>query len=119
MSALLSPFVGSIPRGMFRCPSLLRLANGMRCQNCGREDGTVVAAHSDEQAHGRGKDNPAHDCFHAWLCARCHFWYDHASTGRDPTKVYDCTREDKHLMFMRAMHRTLLELWRLGLVRVA
>lgn len=108
-----------LSRGMFRCPKLTALANGMRCQNCGAEDDTIVAAHSDLQEHGRGKDNPSHDCFHAWLCVRCHHWLDHGSVGRDPSKLYECTREGKRDMFFRAMHRTWLELWRRKLVVVA
>lgn len=108
-----------LPKGMFRSPRLLALARDQVCQNCKAQDGTVVAAHSNGQAHGRGKDNKAHDCFFAWLCIRCHDFYDRASTGMDPTGVYKPTREDKQEMFVRAMHRTWFELWRLQLVKVA
>jgi len=106
-------------RGMLRIPALLKYAKGMPCQNCRADDGTVVAAHSNMQEHGRGKDNPAHDCFHAWLCVRCHSWLDHGSVGLDPTGLYEPTRAGKVEMFMRAMCRTWYELWRRNLVRVA
>lgn len=118
MSEAMTRWMGPIQRGMFRCRKLLDDAKGKRCQNCGAADGTVVCAHSDEQGHGRGKDNPSHDCFTAWLCVRCHSWYD-AGRGSDPTGVYDDTRDDKRLMFRGAMDRTTLERWRLGLVRTA
>jgi len=108
-----------IERGMLRVPALLKLAKGMPCQNCRAEDGTVVSAHSNMQEHGRGKDNPSHDCYNAWLCGRCHAWYDHGSFGKDPSGLYEPTRIDKAEMFLRAMLRTWLELWRRNLVRVA
>lgn len=107
-----------IARGMFRNVTLLATARGMPCQNCKAEDGTIVSAHSNEQEHGRGKDHKSHDCFFAWLCNACHFFYDHASTGMDPTGTWKAIREDKKAMFMKAMHRTWLELWRLGLLKV-
>lgn len=108
-----------LDRGMVRIRALLDLARGQRCQNCGADDGTTVAAHSDEQEHGRGKDLQAHDCFHAWLCVRCHHWYDHGSVGKDPTDTFECTRQGKREMFRRAMDRTHLEHWRKKHVRVA
>lgn len=108
-----------LDRGMVRIRALLDLARGKPCQNCGADDGTTVAAHSNDQEHGRGKDLQSHDCFHAWLCVRCHHWYDHCGFGLDPTKTFEPTREGKRQMFRRAMNRTLLELWRRKLVRVA
>lgn len=108
-----------LERGMVRIRPLLDLANGRTCQNCGADDHTIVAAHSNEQEHGRGKDLQSHDCFHAWLCVRCHSWYDQASVGLDPTKTYQPTKEEKSKMFNRAKDRTTLELWRRKLVRVA
>lgn len=107
-----------LARGMFRNATLLAAARGMVCQNCKADDGTIVSAHSNEQEHGRGKDSQSHDCFFAWLCNRCHYFYDHGSTGMDPTKTWKATREDKRAMFMKAKDRTLLELWRLGKLKV-
>lgn len=108
-----------LERGMLRIRALLDLAKGKPCQNCGADDNTIVAAHSNEEKHGRGKDLQSHDCFHAWLCIRCHSWLDSASVGKDPTQTFECTREGKREMFRRAMDRTTLELWRRRLVRVA
>ncbi len=110
-----------LPRGMFRSRALLDLAHGVdRCMNCGAiSPAGMEPAHSNLQEHGRGKDNKGHDCFFAALCHTCHAWLDHGSAPKDPTGVYDCTREGKRELFIRAMHRTWLELWRLEKLRVA
>ena len=100
-----------------RVPALLRLARDQACANCGAQDGTVVAAHSNQLIHGKGKSIKAHDCFHAHLCARCHAWLDQGS-GLDPTNVYGGTWADKEEMFARAMDRTLLRLWQSGAIKV-
>ena len=100
----------------YRNRKLLDLAEGRACQNCGAQDGTIVAAHSNLPEHGKGARIKAHDCFHAWLCFRCHSWLDQGGVGRDPTGVYRPTRDDKAEMFCRAMDRTTLELWREGLI---
>lgn len=102
----------------FRYRKLLDLARDKPCMNCNRQDETVVAAHSNLKAHGRGYAHKSHDAFHAWLCVACHAWLDSGST-RDPTDRYDCTREDKELMFRLAMDRTWLHLWTYGLIQVA
>lgn len=107
-----------LAKGMFRSATLLSSARDMVCQNCGLQDGSVVSAHSNLQEHGRGSHHKSHDCFIAWLCHRCHDFLDRASTGMDPTNTWKPTREDKREMFMRAMHRTWFELFRLGRLRV-
>ena len=87
--------------------------------NCGLNDGTVVAAHSNLLAHGRGHAHQSHDCYVAFLCWRCHSWLDHGGAGYDPTGLYEPTRECKTEMFRRAMDKTWLYLWANELVRVA
>lgn len=97
----------------YRSPKLLSLARGQSCVNCGAEDDTTVAAHSNMSEHGKGKSIKAHDVYSAHLCFRCHSWADQGS-GKDPTGVYDGTREDKALMMRRAIDRTLLRLFQTG-----
>jgi hypothetical protein len=87
----------------YRNPKLLTLAEGKHCMNCGAQDQTVVAAHSNLQEHGRGHAHPAHDCFHAWLCWRCHSWLE----------------ADKSEMFRRAMDRTQRYQWENQMIEVA
>jgi len=50
----------------------LEACRALPCQNCGAEDGTVVAAHSNESAHGKGRGIKASDEFVAALCFTCH-----------------------------------------------
>lgn len=43
------------------------------CFGCGKpNDGTIVAAHSNQGTHGKGKALKAHDCYVAALCFECH-----------------------------------------------
>lgn len=102
----------------YRNRKILDLAEDRPCMNCGAQDKTVVAAHSNMQEHGRGHAHQAHDCYVAWLCWRCHSWLDHGS-GQDPTGMYECTKADKAEMFRRAMEKTWLEMWAHELVKVA
>ena len=60
----------------FRSRRLLNMARDQACVACGAQDGTVVAAHSNLQEHGKGVGHKAHDCMTAWLCHRCHSEYD-------------------------------------------
>lgn len=57
----------------FRSPALLALARlAPRCFCCQRpNDGTVVAAHSNAQRHGKGIGLKAHD-LPAYVCIACH-----------------------------------------------
>lgn len=40
--------------------------------NCGAQDGTIVAAHSNQLRDGKGRGIKAHDYRIAALCYRCH-----------------------------------------------
>lgn len=66
---------------MYRNALVLREAQHNRCQYCGADDGTTVAAHSNQQRHGKGMGIKAHDCFVAYLCFRCHSWIDQGCDG--------------------------------------
>ena len=56
----------------YRNKALLRAVRVLPCQMCGAEDGTVVAAHSNQQRDGKGMGHKAADYRIAALCARCH-----------------------------------------------
>lgn len=102
----------------FRSRKLLDTAAEGVCQNCGAEDGTVVAAHGNEAIMGKGVWLKAHDCFHAHLCFRCHAYIDRQSRD-DPTGLWHDNDEDRKECFRRAMFRTTLWLFLTGRVRVA
>ena len=61
---------------MYRNKKLLELVRQSPCQNCGIEDGTIVAAHSNQLRDGKGKAIKAHDFRIAALCHRCHHKVD-------------------------------------------
>ena len=54
----------------------LEACRTLPCQHCGAEDGTVVAAHSNQSIHGKAKSLKASDEFVAALCQKCHYEVD-------------------------------------------
>ena len=56
----------------YRNKKLLEYARRLPCQHCGSEDGTVVAAHSNQLRDGKGKGLKASDYRIASLCYSCH-----------------------------------------------
>lgn len=80
---------------MYRNKKLLELAKGRACIECGRQDETVVAAHSNE---GKGMGIKAPDHTIMFLCHRCHIEYD---CGRL------MTREEKREFAYRNNAKTL------------
>ena len=66
-------------KGMYRNRNLLDLVRSSPCQNCGIEDGTIVAAHSNQLRDGKGRGLKAHDYRIAALCYTCHADLDQGS----------------------------------------
>jgi len=61
---------------MYRNKKLLEAVRDCPCQLCGAQDGTVVAAHSNQMRDGKGRGLKAHDYRIAALCFRCHHEID-------------------------------------------
>jgi hypothetical protein len=57
---------------MYRNKKLLEYARKLPCQHCGIDDGTVVAAHSNQLKDGKGRGLKASDYRIASLCYTCH-----------------------------------------------
>jgi hypothetical protein len=57
---------------MYRNKDLLEIVRRSPCQVCGKEDGTVVAAHSNQLRDGKGRGLKAHDHRIAAMCFVCH-----------------------------------------------
>jgi hypothetical protein len=57
---------------MYRNKKLLEYARKLPCQHCGIDDGTVVAAHSNQLRDGKGRGLKASDYRIASLCYTCH-----------------------------------------------
>lgn len=73
------------------------------------EGGVGEPAHSNQSRHGKGGSIKAHDCFFASGCRSCHREIDQGIT---------MSREEKFDAWQRAHERTMLELWRRGLIGV-
>lgn len=65
---------------MYRNKGLLEAVRDFPCAHCGIQDGTVVAAHSNQLRDGKGKGIKAHDFRIAALCFKCHHELDQGST---------------------------------------
>lgn len=64
---------------IYRNRKLLDVIRESPCQACGRADGTVVAAHSNQLRDGKGRGIKAHDYRVAALCYLCHSEIDQGS----------------------------------------
>jgi hypothetical protein len=64
---------------VYRNKQLLEIVRVFPCQHCGIQDGTIVAAHSNQLRDGKGKGIKAHDYRIASLCHKCHHEIDQGS----------------------------------------
>ena len=94
---------------MYRNKKLLEVARLLPCQHCGIEDGTVVAAHSNQLRDGKGRGLKSSDVRIASLCFRCHAEIDQGS------KLSKVARIE---MWEQAHRATIGELFERGLVVV-
>lgn len=78
----------------YRNQYLLEKVREAPCQLCSAQDGTVVAAHSNQLRDGKGRSIKAHDYRIAALCFTCHFEIDqgHALTKGERLEKW----EDAH-----------------------
>ena len=76
-----------------RSPKLLKACRQLACTNCGRDDGTVCAAHSNQAKHGKGRAIKASDIYVASLCHGCHTELDQGLT---------MTRSERETMWLNA-----------------
>jgi hypothetical protein len=93
----------------YRNTKLLEAVRELPCQLCGIEDGTIVAAHSNQLHHGKGKSIKAHDWAIAAMCHTCH-------TQIDQGGLYD--KQTRFGLWDRAFERTLHLLWERGIIEV-
>lgn len=83
---------------MFRNQKLLEIVREFECVLCGAEDGTVVAAHSNQLRDGKGKGIKAHDYRIAALCYRCHMAIDQG---------HRMNKKEKEAMWEEAHRKTI------------
>lgn len=86
---------------MYRNKKLLEIARLLPCQHCGIEDGTVVAAHSNQLRDGKGRGLKSSDAMISSLCYNCHSKLDQ---GKDLNKQQRIDMwEEAHRNTMQAM----------------
>ena len=94
---------------MFRNQKLLEIVREFECVLCGAEDGTVVAAHSNQLRDGKGKGIKAHDYRIAALCYRCHMAIDQG---------HRMNKQEKEAMWEEAHRKTIGFLFERGKIWV-
>lgn len=77
---------------MYRNEKLLKVIRKSPCQQCGCQDGTVVAAHSNQLKDGKGRGIKAHDYRVAALCYKCHMELDQGSklSKQERIELWEC-----------------------------
>jgi hypothetical protein len=85
----------------YRNKELTQSAKYEACVSCGANDGTIVWAHSNHQAHGKGMGIKSHDLFGAYLCSRCHDEYD----GRT---LPELNKAAKRVKFLELWERSMI-----------
>lgn len=102
-----------IPKdSVFRSRKLLDHAEGQSCVRCGREDGTIVAAHYSgigSAALGKGTGRKPSDAATAHLCRACHGAFDQYETPND---------DGRSVAFLLLVVKTWDRLLRQGKVKV-
>jgi hypothetical protein len=94
-----------------RSPQILEACRQLVCQHCGRDDGTVVAAHSNQGKHGKGKGIKASDVYVAALCHLCHADLDQGSAMTEAERV--AMWDFAHRKTVAAL--LFLDLWPVGI----
>lgn len=83
---------------MYRNKALLEIVRLAPCMECGKQDGTVVAAHSNQLRDGKGKGIKAHDYRIAALCFTCHMDLDQGAK---------LSKQERHSMWDEAHRATI------------
>ncbi len=92
---------------IYRNKKLLESVRTSPCQNCGSQDGTVCAAHSNQLRDGKGRSLKAHDYRIAALCFRCHSMLDQG---------YQMSKEERIELWENAHRKTIGWLFENGFV---
>lgn len=82
----------------YRSQYLLEVVRESACQHCGKQDGTVCAAHSNQQRDGKGTGIKAHDYRIAALCHSCHYKLDQGNS---------LTKDERREMWEDAHRKTV------------
>jgi hypothetical protein len=94
---------------MYRNKKLLEYARKLPCQHCGIDDGTIVAAHSNQLRDGKGRGLKASDYRIASLCYTCHTEIDQGKR---------LNKSERIQMFEDAHRSTIGEFFERGFIAV-
>jgi hypothetical protein len=94
---------------MYRNPNLLKSVRDFPCQHCGVDNGTIVAAHSNQLRDGKGRSLKAHDFRIAALCYNCHAELDQGNK---------MSKEERINMWEEAHRKTIGLLFQKGCLNV-
>jgi hypothetical protein len=94
---------------MYRNKKLLEYARKLPCQHCGIDDGTIVAAHSNQLRDGKGRGLKASDYRIASLCYTCHSEIDQGKR---------LNKSERIQMFEDAHRSTIGEFFERGFIAV-
>ena len=94
---------------MYRNKKLLEAVRAAHCMHCGIDNGTVVAAHSNQLRDGKGRGIKADDYRIAALCHCCHYTLDQGSK---------LTKEQRVEMWENAHRKTIGWLFDNGIILV-
>lgn len=92
---------------MYRSKKLLEACRQLPCQLCQTEDGTVIAAHSNQLMDGKGKGIKASDYRIAALCFTCHMDIDQGNK---------LSKEQRREFWEISHRKTIGELFERGLI---
>ncbi len=94
---------------MYRNKKILEACRELPCQRCGAEDGTIVAAHSNQLRDGKGRGIKAHDYRVSALCFRCHADIDQGSI---------LSKAERMEIWEEAHRKTIGQLFEKGMINV-
>lgn len=94
---------------MYRNKRLLEIVRQSPCQICGRNDGTVVAAHSNQLRDGKGRGIKAHDYRISALCFTCHSEIDQG---------HKLSKQERIEMWEEAHRQTIGWLFQNGIIEI-
>lgn len=94
---------------IYRNAKILDLARESPCQCCGKDDGTIVAAHSNQIRDGKGTGIKAEDFRIAYLCHQCHHELDNGK---------QFSREERALIWEDAHRSTIGWLFKMGHIKI-
>ncbi len=104
---------------ILRSRAMLDAAKGQSCVNCGKRDGTIVAAHLTgirAAEFGKGTSIKPHDLLVCDLCLRCHLSFD--GNRESYIKNPNMRKIDQSERMLACIARTLIRRVKQGVLKI-